>query len=406
MAQNRFRGDAPAVAQVNTVTPANVGIGNTFSLTCNGKVITFTATAGTVANVTAGLVALLAATTIAEFAEVEAADITTALTLTARTPGKPFTITSAAAGGTATLITTATTASSGPEDISTLANWTTGALPVDATDSILFSGAVNAYYGLAALAAIAPTSILFDETFSGNIGLPDWSDGGYYEYREKFLQTLATTVTNQSQSGRIKIDQGGTASVTVNAFAAGSPLDANQPAFTIKGCGANSILNAMQGSVGFGLVADTCTFATINIGSLTNPASDVQILAGPGAALTTINQVGGDVKAESNVTTWTMTKGTGTLRGSATLATLNSDEGYLYWQSTGTLATLNLGNAATLDRSQRNAAATITNSTIKAGATILDPGHKITWTNATVLDRCGLEDVTIECGKNINVRIT
>jgi len=42
---------AKARAEVKTITPANVNIGNTFSYTINGKTVTVTATAATVANV-------------------------------------------------------------------------------------------------------------------------------------------------------------------------------------------------------------------------------------------------------------------------------------------------------------------------------------------------------------------
>src|SRR5215831_18380092 len=123
MANIRWRGDAAKVAQVNTVTPANVAVNNTFSLTINGKSLTYTATTTNVSEITAGLVALVRATTIPEFAEVIPQDNAVNLTLTAATPGTPFTQTSSAAGGTATLTTTITTTGAGPNDWSVAANW-------------------------------------------------------------------------------------------------------------------------------------------------------------------------------------------------------------------------------------------------------------------------------------------
>ena len=98
MANQVFRGDAPAVAQVDTLTPANVEIGDVFTATINGKSITFTATVATVANVTAGIVAAWNVSTIQEFTEITATDSTTHITLMGDTAGVPFTVTSSSTG--------------------------------------------------------------------------------------------------------------------------------------------------------------------------------------------------------------------------------------------------------------------------------------------------------------------
>jgi hypothetical protein len=88
-------GDAPAVAQVVSVVPLNVQIGDSFGLTINGKSITVIATAATAANVVSLFVAAIGATTIPEWLEVTAEATTDGgtLTLTANTPGVPFTVT-------------------------------------------------------------------------------------------------------------------------------------------------------------------------------------------------------------------------------------------------------------------------------------------------------------------------
>ena len=101
MATLRFLGSSPPQAQVSYVVPANVSIGNKFSITVNGKTVNFVATAATVANVTAGLVtAIGAASDFPEFAEITATDSTTYLRLAAATSGVPFTATATAAIGT------------------------------------------------------------------------------------------------------------------------------------------------------------------------------------------------------------------------------------------------------------------------------------------------------------------
>lgn len=102
MAWNRWLGDVPGVAQVTKVTPANVEIGDTFTLTCNRKSVSFIATAATVANVVAGLVAAInaARTSVPEWAEMtpsagtDADDNVTHLVLTGLEDGTPFTVTS------------------------------------------------------------------------------------------------------------------------------------------------------------------------------------------------------------------------------------------------------------------------------------------------------------------------
>src|SRR3990167_4278089 len=123
MALARWRGSATAVAQVDKFTPATVEVNDIFTLTLtddNGATvaISFTATATTVANVTAGLTAAWNASTDPRAANITAADVTTYMTLTADTAGRPFSVASSTTDGggaaTQTLTRAVTTASSGP----------------------------------------------------------------------------------------------------------------------------------------------------------------------------------------------------------------------------------------------------------------------------------------------------
>lgn len=102
------------VAQVWTATPANVDIGDTFTANINGTVISYVATAGTVANVTAGLTAAINAS--AQAPVVTAVDGTTLITVTSDVPGTAFTLTTSATNGSAvaqTVVFTPTTYGSG-----------------------------------------------------------------------------------------------------------------------------------------------------------------------------------------------------------------------------------------------------------------------------------------------------
>lgn len=96
---NSYRGDAPAVAQVWKITPANVEAGDEFILTINGKSVSFVATDTLVATVVAGLVAAVDASELEEFAELEAADLSDYLTLTAVEEGQPFIVTASTVSG-------------------------------------------------------------------------------------------------------------------------------------------------------------------------------------------------------------------------------------------------------------------------------------------------------------------
>ncbi len=110
MANRILRGDAVALAQVWTATPADVEVGDVFKLTINGKIgVTYTAAAATVADVTAGLTAAWNASVVAEFAEITAADAGTHVTLTADTKGTPFWLTASttnSAAGNVTVVET------------------------------------------------------------------------------------------------------------------------------------------------------------------------------------------------------------------------------------------------------------------------------------------------------------
>lgn len=405
MATNIFRGDAPAVAQLNTVTPANVLIGNTFTLVINGKSITYTAAAATVADVTAGLVALINLSTIPEFHEVLAADITTALTLKAATPGMPIVQTSSAAGGTATLITATTTASSGPNDWSTPANWSLGLIPVTGDAVYLTQTASNILYGLTQ-SAVTLASLTADPTFTGTLGLPRFNPSGYYEYRSPYLVIGVTVGTYAPGSGRFKVDHGAIA-YTVLIPTTGQSTDQGLPAVILKGTNAANVLNILQGSVGVAIEpGDVSTVLTIQIGYQNAQSTDVALALGAGCTLTTIQQNGGIIVYQSSVTTHRIQGGgTATVLGATNITTLDIEAGTVNYQGTGTIATATIGsNGAKLVFTQDPRARTITNLTLDAGATLLDPNKTVTFTNPLILQRCGLSQVTLDLGVNMNLQ--
>lgn len=405
MATNRFLGRARAVAQINTITPANVNIGNVFNVTLNGNVVSFTATAGTVANVTAGLVALLSATTLPqEFQEITWTDSTTHITATCKTAGKPFTNTSSATGGTATNVTATTTANSGPSDIAIAANWSDG-VPNAADDVYVDGGSVSLLYNLDTLAAVTLTSLTIGQNFTGRIGLPEYNadSTSYREYRPQYLQVGATTVTigagAGSGSGRIKIDLGSVQSA-VTVLNSGSGLESSLAAVILLGTHASNVLNVLGGSVGVALFGgEVSTILTTRLAKAPAGVKSSVLTLGVGCTLTTITNEGGALNLRSACTTLTQKAGTTFITGSGAITTANINAGTLTHQGTGTITTLNVFSGATADFSRDDRAITITNviQTYR-GASLLDDAYRIVYTGGVKANGCGLNEITWRLG--------
>ena len=404
MGTNKWRGDAPAVAQVNTVTPASVTIGNVFTLTINGKTVSFTATAATVANVTAGLVAAVAASTIAEFQEVTAADNTTNLTLTANTAGRPFTQTSSSATGSGSaghsLTTSTSTANSGPNNWDVAANWSLGAVPVNSDDVFIADSDVDILYGLGQ-SAVTLTSLNIAASFTGKIGLPQVNEsGGYYEYRSRYLNVLATTVNigygEGSGSGRLLLDLGANAT-TLIITSTGSPVDQAIPALCVKGSGSTYTPTILSGSVGFAVeTGQTATLDTVTV------SGDSTVMLGSGCTLTTVTVNAGVVTMNSGATTLNVVAGeVHVLAGAVT--TLNVDGGTVFYRSTGTITTLKVGTEATIDFTRDPRARTVSACTVETTGTIIDTYKSVTWTTGIDLIRCSLSEVTIDLGTHVTI---
>lgn len=412
MATNVWEGAALAVAQVNTITPASVGVGNTFTVTINGKSVTYTAAAATVADVVSGLLALLQASTIAEFTEVTwTANGTANIVGTAATAGVPFTQTSSASGGTATLTTATTTASAGPDDVSTAGNYSTTAIPVSTQD--LYVGNTAALqYGLSALSGVTLNSLNILAAMTNDVGLPNVNaSGGYWDYRQKYLQVGATTA-NIGQgagggSGRIKWDMGSVQS-TVNVYATGQRAETGLPALLLIGSNVNNVLNAYAGDIGVAAEpGQAAQYSEIRVGYETSQQNDVALLVGAGCTLAQMDQSGGTVTLHCGLTTLNQWAGTTTLQGDAlNLTTLNLYGGTFKFNSSGTISNLTVGPKGTLDASGDLRPKTVTNCTLESGATIIDPYKTITFTNPILLDQCGVEDVSLELGKNVHLART
>ena len=404
-------GGAQKVAQVNTVTPtaANNAV---YTITINSKTVTYTADgSATVAEITAGLVAAFQASDEPEFQEITATDSTTHVTLTAGEPGKPFTQTSSSTAGS--LLTATATSSAGPNHWGTAANWSGGAVPVDADDVVIGAGNVDILYDLNQ-STIDLSSLTIYAAYTGKIGNPDYNNS-YREYRTTYLTLGTATVVDIGigdgpGSSLIRLNLGTNAS-TVRVWKMGSPTDVGLPALQLQGSNASNVLNAYSGTIGLAVnPGETAQFPTITAGYETSQSSDVALTCGTGCTLGgTITQSGGIVDATTAVTTWTVNGGEASLRGTATLTTLNLDNGNFNYRSSGTMTTANVGSDGTLDFSRDLRSRTVTNCYASAGARVLDPFKTVTFSNGVKCHRAGVQSgsrttgVVLDLGEHLTI---
>jgi hypothetical protein len=404
MAKNVFLGTAPAVAQVTNVTPGTVEAGDIFRITLSDDAghsyqIAFTSAGTTVAGVTAGLLAaanVAKAAGLSPWTLVTAADIGTALTITAMTAGVPFTATCSTVNGgannTQTLVATVGTASSGPSDAGIAANWSLGAIPVATNEMYLENCAVDLLYGLD-FSAVGLNSFNVAQTFTGKIGQAAVAGAGYLKINTPLADIgYHFAGGTPSGSGRVKLDFGSATAAAITVHnSASSPAETNRPVVRLLAANAATVLNVRKGKVGIACESptETSTLSAINESYVASVASDAELTIGAGVTLTTLTKTGGKATllcAATNVinragdlltsgtgaiTTLTVEGGTVTSNATGTITTLNADGGQIdFTKSTSarTLTTLAARKGSTAVVSYDPAVLTVTNKLAPAGA--------------------------------------
>lgn len=185
-----WTGNSVARAQVTTLTPLNVLTGDTFSVKINGKTISVVATADTAANVATLLAAAINASQIAEWKEVTATASGDVVTLTARTAGVPFVVTSGSSDAVGLEITTTITGSAGTDARQEFS------IPKSAagTFRITFGDQTTTAIAVGALPSAVATALEALSTIgTGNVtvGGGDSADGNDSRYWVTFQGTLA-----------------------------------------------------------------------------------------------------------------------------------------------------------------------------------------------------------------------
>jgi hypothetical protein len=372
MATNRWLGRALAVAKVSTHTvDGTAAISQVYTVTINGKSITYTSSGvDTNSTIAAALQVLLAASTITEFAELTWTVNGAIITSTSDTPGQNQIITSSATG-TGTFVTATTTAASGPNRWDVAVNWSLGSVPVDGEDVIL-DLPVSILDGLDQSAVTLASLTISDSFGSAYIGLPRTSANGYPEFREQSLKIGTTTFKCDAPSGRIKIDFG-TVQVAGEVRKTGQGVEQGIQAALLKGTHASNAFDVQSGSVGFAIVGgETATLLTLRT------AASAQVLCGAGCTIGTVSGEG-TVVINSAVTTMTQAGGQWTTNGSGAITTLTQNGGLLNHNSSGTITTATIGG--TLNCGGDATPRTITTLTINKAGRILDPLNTLTITN-------------------------
>ncbi len=402
MATNRWVSKAAKVAQVNTVTPGSVGIGNTFTLTINGKSVTYTATAATAANVSAGAVPLWNGADEGEMDEATATDGSGTVVITADEPGVPFTQTSSASGGTATFSTSTTTSNSSPNDINNATNWTDG-VPTASDDVVLDAGGEDQglWWNLGALSAVTVGTFVRRRGFTGRIALPEYNTDGantFFEYRATELAIGATTMLIEQPGSdgpeHVKVNVG---SVQTALTILGDGAAAiGEERMWWRGTHADNVVRVSSGS----LAISPTNLNASTVATLTAESSTVR--CGSAVTLTTVTVTDSECEFNSSITTLSVNGDSNVVLKAGTTTTLNANAGrVIFRHSSGTIVTtLNVGPGAVLDFSQGTGGVTITNAvTFPAGCQFLDPEGRVTFTNGFALGKgVKWEDVTLDLG--------
>lgn len=401
-----FRGDALPVAEVKTLvvggTPANLQV---YTVTINTKQVSYTAS-GVDTNDTIGaaLLALLTDTgnTPPEFQEATYAGGLATITATGTDAGRPYTITTSATG-TGTFVTTTTTAATGPNFWNLAANWSTGTVPANADNVYIRQSAVDILYGLDNN-AVTLALLDIDASYTGKIGLNEFSASGYAEYREQYLKISATAAFCGrgfgTGPGRFRWNAGSNVT-TFGIYSTGSPDSGVVAAIDFVGTHASNVINVNRGTIAVGRKPGTAsTVLTMSVGTQDGSTSNASVYTGYNVTLGTVKMTGGTVDVWNGATTVTLDGGTLNANKGA-FTTITNNDGTVNYDTNGTCSTYTGGTGSLLDCSRVVAARTITAATFNAKSSFRDPAKTVTFGGSGAYIACKIEELTeFDTGEN------
>jgi len=380
MAINTFLGTAPEVVQVDTCTPASVGIGDVFTLTTSGydgtsNEIEYTAVDTSAATVSGALINLWNNSTDSLQTGITASGTATVI-LTADVAGTGFKVASSASGGSATFTRAATTANGGPNDWADPANWSLGTIPGDTAgeDVYLKESPVSILYGLdqSGISNVLD-SLHINQSYLGTIGY-DGVVGEIGDYLQIETDTLFVGenffTTSASGSGRLKIDLG-TNACDIIVYDTGSSLSNTRPSLRLLADNALTIIREIRkGSVGIAFTeGETSIIGTALQSYKTSINTDSSVTYGQGLTITSLDVIGGVAILLGSITTLTSEAGTTVIAGEGTITTLTTNGGTVTPAASGTITTC-ICNGGITDFTQSAEPRTVTTLKVADGATL------------------------------------
>lgn len=402
MATKRWIGAAAAVAQVSKVTFSTYSAAETYTITINGKDVSFVSVTGTNSEIWAGLQAAWEATATAEITEA-IATVDTGVVLTSRTPGQPFTVTADATTGTATV--TPVTAATGPNHLMNADNWDGGVAPIAADDLLFAESAVDVLYELSP--GVALGLITVEKSYTGRIGLARVSSSGYQEYRPRYFTLAAgATITiglgSGNGSNRLLFDAA-TYAVTLDVYGAGQGEGFERPV-QIKNTSVASVLSFYSG---LAEVSGTGGAASLNCIARQNASAAPDVSVKSDSAVGVVLAAGNNAKLalEGSATSLVASDGVQVaIMGSGTCPTVSVSSGAIvYWDSSANVTTkLNVYSGGTASFARRNVARSVAACEVHSSGSLQDPYGTIDWTSGVLV--VGLiGDVTLSLGRNVTV---
>lgn len=377
-------------AQTITLTVTAVATSGTLTGTINGKTVVYTCTASdTTSTAAAAWQAILANTQTAppEFSEITWTVAAAVITGVAVTPGTPFTLTSAGAGG-ATVSQATVVGNSSPSDVNSNTNWLRGGspgIPQTGDDVIISDSNIPLLWNLHGLAAVQFASFTRRQSFTAQIGLPNQNANGYLEYRPTHFQfsTNASPINvllgqgagNGPSLERYDVQAHQVALVIL----AGGQIDflGTSTSNTVDALGCTLNLAASAGEAGAAASVSADGGCTLNLGSgfnltgaLSMSGCTASVSCAPGSIVATN---GSQVTVNSTGLTYA--------------SIIASGGSTLTWLSNSTITALTLTTASRLDKSGDYRPMTITNATQDGDTTqIVDTLGVITYSNPVTIN--------------------
>lgn len=420
-----WKGCAPAVAQVTTLTPGGTMANQTFTLTVGHVELTYTAGDSDTASIIAqALRDLWNNSTHVYHTSITASQDSGVLTLTADVAGIPFKVIPSATGS-ATLTLSTLTQNSGPNDWSTPSNWSTNMLPVSGDVVIFQHNSVPVLFGLDQ-AGVSLSALHIDQSYTGKIGLDDalftvdaaTTDNTQCEYRRTYLAISADTVNIGQHAGtatpsgasRIKLDTGNVQTLLQIYNTAINASDNHQQVVRWIGNHAANVVSILRGKVGIAsnLPGESATINQVYVGQAGSLGSDANVVIGSGVAMSDLYQTGGTVTLMCDVDVIEQSAGILNTQGSATLEYVTL-AGQADFQHTGDITSLTLRSSANADFSHQSAARAIGSCKLHNAASLnLNNGNplSISFTNGIDCVQTSPDEVNITWWPDVRINVS